>query len=199
MHFDARTFLFAHLYIDYIMENGITEELAKLRTLRGADFVKQLKAIAARKEFHSLVTDPDIFTVGGENDADYQSLLLVARKAVEHGYRVYLLPNPHDFRTADFILERRNVYKLFDLKNITGKAIVGSRLLESLGQANRVLLNMPSDYNTRLLAADIKNYFNSNTDVLEVMVFRGKKMFSIDKTMARSTSFYRILKNYYEQ
>jgi len=181
------------------MVNGITEELAKLRTLRGADFVKQLKAIAARKEFHPLDTDPEIYTVGGEDDADYQSLLNAARKAVEHGYKVYMLPNPHDFRTADFILERKNVYKLFDLKNITGKSIVGSRLLESVEQANRVLLNMPSDYNTRLFAADIKNYFDSNSDVLEVMVFRGKKLFSIDKAMAQSASFYRILKNYYEQ
>lgn len=89
------------------MEYGITEELAKLQTLRGADFVKQLKAIASRKEFHPLETDSDIFTVGGENDADYQSLLLAARKEVEHGYKVYLLPNPHDFHTADFIFFMR--------------------------------------------------------------------------------------------
>ena len=183
----------------WIMENGITEELSKLKKLRGADFVKQLKAIVSRKEFHSLETAPNIYTVGGEGDADYQSLLNAARKAVEHGYKVYILPNPHDFRTADFIFERRGVYKLFDLKNITGKSIVGSRLLESVGQANRVLLNMPSDYNTRLFAADIKNYFDSNAEVLEVMVFRGKKMFSIDKAMAQSASFYRILKNYYEK
>ena len=181
------------------MEHGITEELAKLKALHGADFVKQLKAIAARKEFHPLTTDPDIFTVGGENDADYQSLLTVVRKAVEHGYKVYLLPNPHDFPTADFILERRNVFKLFDLKNITGKSIAGSRLLESVEQANRVLLNMPADYKTRLLAADIQNYFEYSRDAMEVMVFRGKKMFSIDRLMAESPSFYRILKNYYEQ
>ena len=91
------------------MENGITEELAKLRTLRGVDFIKQLKLIASRREFHPLESDSNIFTVGGENDADYQSLLNAARKAVEHGYIAYILPNPNDFRTADFILVRRNI------------------------------------------------------------------------------------------
>ena len=181
------------------MADGITAELAKLKFLRGSDFVGQLKLIAGRKEFHPLLSDPCIFTVGGEQDADFPSLLLVARKVVEHGYNVYLLPNPHDFRTADFILERRGVFKLFDLKNISGKTIVGSRLIESIGQANRVLLNMPAGYNTRLLAADIKSYFEVNEDALEVMVIKGKKLISIDRFEAFHPSYYRIFKKRYEK
>jgi hypothetical protein len=98
------------------MAIGITEELAKLRILRGAEFIKQLKVIASRKEFHPLDVEPNILTVGGENDADYQSLLAAALKAVNFGYKVYLLPNPHDFRTADFIFERKDNFKMYDLK-----------------------------------------------------------------------------------
>jgi len=172
------------------MENGITEELARLKTLQGAEFVKQLKSIAARKEFHPLEAGSNIYTVGGENDADYPSLLSAARKAVEHGYKVYLLPNPHDFRTADYILERRNVYKLFDLKNITGKSIVGSRLLESVGQANRVLLNMAIDYNPSSLARAIKMYFEQSKDAKEVLIFRGKKMLSVTRDITLSSHYY---------
>lgn len=172
------------------MDSGITEELSKLHTLRGADFIRQLKAIASRKEFHPLPTDPDIYTVGGENDADYQSLLNVARKAVEHGYVVYILPNPHDFRTADFILERKSVYKLFDLKSITGKSVVGSRLLESVEQANRVLLNMTTAYNPSALARSIKMYFERSDDAMEVLIFRGKKMLSITRDITLSNDYY---------
>lgn len=95
--------------------SDITTELAKLKTLRGADFVGQLKAIVVRREFYSLDTDPKIFIVGGENDADFPNLLNAARKAVEHGYKVFILPNPHDFRTADFIFERKGVFGLYDL------------------------------------------------------------------------------------
>jgi hypothetical protein len=43
---------------------------------------------------------------------------------------------------------------------------------ESANQANRALLNMPARYNTRMLAADIKNYFESNDKALEVLIFR---------------------------
>jgi len=181
------------------MADGITAELAKLKILQGSDFVGQLKMIAGRKEFHPLPGDPCIYTVGGEQDADYPSLLIAARKVVEHGYRVYLLPNPHDFRTADFILERRGVFKMFDLKNISGRTIVGSRLIESIGQANRVLLNMPAGYNTRILAADIKSYFETYPEALEVMIIKGKKLISIDRFDASHPSYYRLFKKRYEK
>lgn len=177
--------------------NGITLELAKLKTLRGAEFVGMLKLIASRNEFHALESDPHIFTVGGEQDADFPFLLNAARKAVEHGYTVYILPNPHDFRTADFIFVRRGVYKLFDLKTISGKSIVGSRLIESIDQANRVLLNMATNYNPSTLARNIKMYFEQSDEALEVLIFKGRKMISITRDLTQSPSYYNIFMKRY--
>ena len=78
-----------------------------LKSLEGAAFGAKLKEIACRKEFHALPDNPFIYTVGGNQDDDYPSLLMAARKAVEHGYRVCILPNPHGVKTPDYILERR--------------------------------------------------------------------------------------------
>lgn len=181
------------------MTNDITSELAQLHLLKGAAYISKLKEISLRKEFHPLDNDPEIFTVGGEQDLDYPSLLMAARKAVEHGYRVFILPNPHGIKTPDYIMERRGVYKLFDLKNISGKNIVLTRLNESIEQANRVLLNMPAKYNTRLLAADIKNYFDSNSKALEVLIFRRKSELSIFRRFAMSPRFYAEFKKLYEK
>ena len=180
-------------------KGDITAELLVLKTLEGAAFGAKLKEIAARKEFHALQDNPFIYTVGGEQDADYPSLLMAAHKAVEHGYRVFMLPNPHGIKTPDFILERRGVYKLFDLKNISGKNIVLARLNESAEQANRVLLNMPAKYNTRILAADIKNYFESNSKALEVLIFKRKGELSIFRRFAMSSRFYTEFKKLYEK
>lgn len=179
------------------MTNDIASELARLKALQGADFVKQLKLIAARKEFRPLDSNPDIYSVGGEQDFDYPNLLNAARKAVEHGYRVYILPNPIDFRTADFIFERRGVFKLFDLKNISGKSIVESRLMESIGQTNRVLLNMTVDYNPASLARSIKRYFERSADAMEVLIFKGKKMVSVDRNLTISPDYYSIFMRRY--
>lgn len=179
------------------MTNDIASELAHLHTLKGAAYVSQLKAIAARKEFHPLDDYPSIFTVGGEKDSDYPFLLNAARKAVEHGYQVYILPNPHGFRTADFIFVRRNVYKLFDLKTISGRNIVESQLLSSNGQSNRALLNITTDYNPSLLARGIKRYFERNDAALEVLIFKGKKTISVMRDLTLSSDFYRIFMRRY--
>ena len=181
------------------MAGGITDELAKLKVLRGADFVRQLKAIVVRKEFHPLDTDPNIFIVGGEQDDDYPSLISAARKAVEHGYKVYILPNPHDFRTADFIFERKGVYGIYDLKTIYGKNSVESQLLDSIDQSNRVLLNMIGDYNARILASDIKSYFQTNREAVEVLIFKGKRAISVTRYQVEASMFNRLFRKYYEQ
>ena len=108
----------------------------------------------------------------------FANLLSAARKAVGYGYRVFILPNPKNIRTADFIFERKGVYKMFDLKTIMGKSSAENRLLESIGQTNHVLLNMATDYEPRLLAKDVKTYFEANKNAREVLI---KDMKSFNK------------------
>ena len=137
------------------------------------------------------------YSTGGEGGDDYDNLLNAARKAVEHGYRVFILPNPKEFRTADFIFERRGIYKLFDLKTISGKSIVETRLMESIGQTNRVLLNMTVDYNPALLARNIKRYFERSNEAMEVLIFKGKKIVSVDRDLTLSSDYYSIFMKRY--
>ena len=169
--------------------NNITSELAKLHTLTGAEFSRQVERIAQRKEFHPLDTDNDIYTVGGENSDDYQNLLVAARKAVEFGYKVYMLPNPTEIRTPDFIFVRKRAYRLYDLKTVFGKSSIADSLLDSIGQCNRILLNLTVDYNTRSLAFAINRYFEVNSKAIEVLVFKGHKQISVNRSMATKDDF----------
>ena len=139
----------------------IAAELALLHTLAGIHFVKQLEKITQYGGFSLVEGETSIYSVGGEYDGDYGALLEAAHKAIEHGNTVYLLPNPRNFRTADFIFEKKGAYKMYDLKTVYGRASVGSQLLDSVGQSNRILLNMATDYNARLLASDIKACFEA--------------------------------------
>ena len=171
--------------------NDIAQMLALLLELQGIDFVRQLRLITERHEFSPLKDDPLIFTVGGEGSDDYDSLLDAARKAVEHGYRVFILPNPKGFRTADFIFDRKGVYKMFDLKTISGSNSVDNRLSESVHQTNRVLLHMKTDYNPGALARSIKRYFELNPQAREVVVFKGMKQISITRKSLDDHDFFR--------
>ncbi len=166
--------------------------LEDLHVAFGSGFVYTLKQITSHNEFKQLEGEAEIYAVGGENSEDFANLLNAARKAVEHGYRVYILPNPKNIRTADFIFERKGVYKMFDLKTITGKSSVSNRLLESIGQTNRVLLNISLNYNPIALARNIKNYFEKNPNAIEVLIFKGHKMLSIIREDTRNKNFHKI-------
>ena len=179
--------------------NDFTAELKKLHVLSGAEFSRQVERIALRKEFHPLDTDPEIYTVGGEKSDDYQRLLIAARKAVEFGYRVYFLPNPPGTRTPDFILVKKGVYRLYDLKTVFGKASVGNSLLDSIGQCNRILINMTREYNTRRLAYAIKRYFEINEKAVEVLIFKGGKHISVKRPMVVGETFFLMFKKAYER
>lgn len=175
----------------------MADELQELHNLKGAQFINQLKLIVYYGDFHPVEGEMNIFSAISEQGDDFDNLIDAARKAVEHGYRVYILPNPRNCRTADFIFERKGVYKLFDLKTITGKNSVGNRLKESIGQTNRVLLHMTVDYNPATLARSIKMYFESSNDALEVLVLKGRKIISVTRDLTLSPEYYNIFMKRY--
>ena len=75
-------------------QNDIAGELALLQRLTGIEFSHKLEQICKRGEFHPVRNEPDIYTAISEMDDDYNALLAAAKRAVGHGYKVYILPNP---------------------------------------------------------------------------------------------------------
>ena len=174
------------------MNSGIAEELKNLQLLSGSDFVVQLKRITARNEFYPYENSSRIFITGGEGREDFSNLINVAQKAVKRGYTVFVLPNPNEVRTADFIFIRKGVYKLYDLKTISGKSSADNRLIGSIGQTNRVLLNITTDYNPGSLARSIKRYFENSSTALEVLVFKRNKTVTITRHLTLSPNYYQL-------
>ena len=166
--------------------------LKDLHAAKGSGFIWTLKEIASHCEFKPLPGESNIFVVGGETAEDYDNLLNAARKAVDYGYRVFILPNPKGIRTADFIFERKGVYKMFDLKTIVGKSSVSNRLLESIGQSNHVFLNMSTDYDPRLLAKDVRTYFEVNKQAREVLIVKGKKFLSVSRQFVEGNDYFKM-------
>ena len=177
--------------------NDIAAELAKLQVLEGAEFVVQLKKIVACGEFHPYENGSRIFITGGKGKEDFVNLINAAQKAIKRGYTVYVLPDPDVVRSADFIFVRKGVYKLYDLKTISGKSSAENRLIESIGQTNRVLLNILADYNPGSLARSIKRYFENNSSALEVLVFKGRKMVSVTRDLTLSSQYYQLFMKRY--
>ena len=178
---------------------GMADELQELHYLKGAKFINQLKLIIYYGEFHLVEGETNIYSAISEQSDDFDNLINAARKAVEHGYRVYILPNPRSSRTADFIFERKGVYRMYDLKTVHGKSSVDTQLLDSIGQANRILLNMTSDYNPRTLAKDIRRYFERNANAVEVLIMKGTRPISVIREDTLGQSYIRNFMMKYRQ
>ena len=88
---------------------------------------------------------------------------------------------------------------MYDLKTIMGQASVENRLVESINQTNRVLINVCSSYNSRLMAIQIRNYFNLNPYALEVLVYKGKKTISVTRRFVENPFYMILFRKKYEQ
>jgi hypothetical protein len=169
--------------------SNIALELARLHILKGIEFSRQLQAITMRRQFLLVKGETNIYSAISDSDPDYDALLNAARRAVEHGYRVYILPNPKNIRTADFIFERKGLYRMYNLNTVQGKSSIMNRLVESIGQTNHVLLNMATSYNSRLLATQIQRYFQLNPTASEILIFKGRQAISIKRGYALNKMF----------
>ena len=178
---------------------GMADELEELHYLKGAQFINQLKLIIYYGEFRPVEGETNIFSAISEQSDDFDNLINAARKAVEHGYRVYILPNPRSCRTADFIFEKKGILGLYDLKTVHGKGSVGTQLFDSIGQTNRVLLNMTTDYNPRVLAKDIRRYFERNANAVEVLIMKGTRTISVIREDTLGRSYIRNFMMKYKQ
>ena len=180
-------------------EYDIALELARLHILTGADFIRQLKMLTQLSIFKPVENEKDIFAAVASHREDMPALLDAARKAVTLGNKVYILPNPKGVRTADFIFENKGVFKMYDLKTISGKASLQNRLMESIGQTNHVLINVCTSYNPRLMATQIRNYFEINPNAIEVLVYKGKKVIVVTRRIAANPLFLIQFRRKYEK
>lgn len=95
----------------------------------------------------------------------------------------------------DFIFVKKGIYKDYDLKTITGKNSAGNRMMESIGQTRHVLLKIDTDYNPRILAKEIKTYFETNKDAKEVLIYRGGNPIYINKEITESKKYINTFLN----
>ena len=54
------------------------------------------------------------------------------------------------------------------------------------------------NYNARLLASDIKSYFEFNPDAVEVLIYKGKKTISVSRYQITNPLFNKIFRRKYE-
>ena len=159
----------------------ITGALKSLHEKKGVEYVNVLREIIDMKIFKSVDGSKDIVSAIGETHPDFANIKDTAEKLAAKGYKIYILPNPSDTRSGDCILQKKGFVGLYDVKTIIGKGSIGSRLTDSVGQTNRVILNIKSQYDPKAMAYEIRTFFERNKDALEIKVLKGHKELSVSR------------------
>ncbi|MBO7567547.1 MAG: minor capsid protein [Bacteroidales bacterium] len=130
--------------------------------------------------------------VGRSSEHDYDDKLTVARTAVEHGYRVWILGKTGEKgeRNPDLLFERKGAYRVYDLKRVTSIKSLQQDLIKSEGQAPGALIKINRTGQARTIILAIKKYFEVVTSANEVLIFQGKRIISIQRNFFNKSDFY---------
>ena len=173
----------------------VTELLKSLHEKRGTDYVQNLRDIVSMRIFKPS-DKRNIYSAIDEKSADYQNLFACAIKLADHGFDVFILPNPGSTISGDYILKKKNYIGLYDLKTITGDNSIENRLSESIGQTKRVILNITTRYNPRKIFQSLQEYYK-NKETLEVKIIKGNELIEVDRKMAKAPNFEKKFRKLY--
>lgn len=171
---------------------GISQAIKYYNKLEAnAEKVSILKAITQMKEFEVIRHLSNAKNkVYGFNVKQFDELLkahempkniTIAKKLIQNGYDVYLLPNVSGSKSADFIGIKGNRYYYFEGKTINGKSTIKQRLIEASTQSDRTILDIVGTNDVNAIYGNIKWFFENNDNVKEIIIFRRSKLILIEK------------------
>lgn len=131
------------------MANNLIENSTNKKKWSDFENNKNYKPISDEKNIYA--------PVGRSSEPDYNDKLIVARSAVEHGYRVWILGKTGK-RNPDLLFEQKGVYRVYDLKRVTSIKSLEQDLIKSEGQAPGALIKINRTGQARTIILAIKKY-----------------------------------------
>lgn len=122
----------------------------------------------------------------------------MARKLAKKGYDVYMMPNPTEGYSFDFIIRKNG--KLYELegKAFNGENTLDKSLKKGAAQACRVLVDVIGNSGTKYIYGNIKDAF-IKSDILEIWLFKGAKLIKITRRDYMNKDFGMKFKRLWEK
>ena len=122
----------------------------------------------------------------------------MARKLAKKGYDVYMMPNPTDGYSFDFIIKKGKM-----ICDIEGKAFNGTNTLDHLlskgaKQASRILVDVIGNTSTRYVFGNVVDAFITS-DVSEIWLFKGAKFIKVRRSDYNHKDFALKFKRIWEK
>ena len=119
--------------------------------------------------------------------------LQIAQKFIANGYDVFLLANPHNTKSADFIIRQKNKLFYVEGKTSSGGSALSVRLSEGAKQANRIAINFSIIPQFHDLYHQTRKAFENNEFLTNLYIFKGSVLIEINKDIALSPKYDKLL------
>lgn len=182
--------------------NGAIKDYYSFSTNR--EKVSVLKWITSQPQFVEMKRftegENKIFTL---NENEYDEILKtgempknlqIAQKFVKNKYDVFLLSNPSNTKSADFIIKQKGKLFYVEGKTLNGKNSLGHRLNKGAMQSNRISIDIIGTKDLMTIKTEIVKAFEQYKDLQMVMLFKGTRLISIVRESILSKDFDTIFK-----
>lgn len=179
--------------------NGAIKDYYSFSTNR--EKVAVLKWIASQPQFVEMKRftegENKIFTL---NENEYDEILKtgempknlqIAQKFVKNKYDVFLLSNPSNTKSADFIIRQKGKLFYVEGKTSSGGRALSTRLSEGIRQSNRVAVNLLQYPSFRFLLIQIKDVFHKHQVLEQLFILKGSRLITINREEVNGKNFER--------
>lgn len=177
---------------DYYAFTTNREKVDVLKWIVSQPNFTELKRLSlAENKIYTLYTNQyDEILKTGETPNNLQ----IAQKFVSNGYDVFLLSNPKATKSADFIIRQKNKVFYVEGKTSSGGSSLSVRLSDGAKQADRIAVNFYTYPALKDLLAEIQFVFERNSNLKQVILFKGSRLISVERDLFESTYFEKQIK-----
>ena len=154
------------------------------------EFTELQRFSTAENKIYTLYTNQyDEILKTGETPNNLQ----IAQKFVVNGYDVFLLANPHNTKSADFIIRQKNKLFYVEGKTSSGGSALSARLNEGAKQANRIAINFSIIPRFHDLYHQTRKAFEKNESLTNLYIFKGSILVEINRDIVLSSQYDKLL------
>jgi hypothetical protein len=125
--------------------------------------------------------------------------LALAKKLIATKRDVYLLSNPNSTKSADFVVSRKGKLYYVEGKTLNGSDSLDHLLDKGASQSNRVCVDVIGINKTNYISDTVKQAFEQNINLQEVLLFNGSKLISVNRRIVTSKTYAKVFRQLWER
>jgi hypothetical protein len=125
--------------------------------------------------------------------------LALAKKLIATKRDVYLLSNPNDTKSADFVVSHKGKLYYVEGKTLNGTSTLNHLLEKGASQSNRICVDVIGTDKTNYIADAVKQAFEQSTNLREVLLFNGSKLISVNRRIVTSKTYAKVFRQLWER